>query len=75
MLTISLIQLYLILFAFIVWRRFELGLFLLFFLLPTYLIRFKFFGLPVTLLEMMIFIIVLIYLVGAKNSPSLKIKI
>lgn len=74
MLTISLIRLFIVIFALIVWYRFELGLFLLFFLLPTYLIRFKFFTIPVTLLEMMLLVIILIYLVGTKNDLSLKTK-
>lgn len=74
MLILSFIRLYVVLFAFIVWQRFELGLFLLFFLLPAYLIRFKYFGLPVTLLEMMIFVIALIYFVGAKTDIPLKNK-
>ena len=75
MLTISLIRLFIIIFALIVWQRFELGLFLLFFLLPAYLIRFKFFGFPATLLEMMIFVIILIYIVGAKNDIAIKTKL
>lgn len=51
-----------------------MGLFLLFFLLPVYLIRFKFFSIPITLLEIMIFIITLIYLVNPKNNIPLKTK-
>lgn len=75
MLILSFIRLYVVLFAFIAWQRFELGLFLLFFLLPTYLIRFKYFGIPITLLEMMIFVIALIYIVGTKIDIPLKTKL
>lgn len=54
---------YCLLFAYLTWRHFHLGLALLFFLLPTYLIRFNFGPLPSTLLEVMIWIITIIWLI------------
>ncbi len=54
---------YSLFFAFISWHRFSTGLFLFFLLLPTYLIRFNIGPLPTTLLEMMFFIIFLVWLI------------
>jgi len=56
----TLIILYIILFAFIAWQRFDLGLFFLFLFLPTYLIRFNIGPLPTTLLEVMIGVIFIV---------------
>ncbi len=61
MLEPALIKLYIVLFAFLTWRKLDLGLFFIFLLLPSYLIRFKFAGLPSTLLEIMIWIVFLIF--------------
>lgn len=61
--TTLLITLYSLLFTFITWRRFSHGVFLLFLLLPTYLIRFSIGPLPVTLLEIMIWIVCIIGLI------------
>ena len=55
--TTLLISLFLLFYTFITWRRFSHGVFLLFFLLPTYLIRFSLGPLPLTLLEIMIWIV------------------
>ncbi len=57
-----LITIYCLLFAAITYHRFHRGLFLLFLLLPTYLIRFNIGSLPTTLLEVMIWIIIIIWL-------------
>ncbi len=55
--------LYSLLFTFITWRRFSHGVFLLFLLLPTYLLRFSIGPLPVTLLEIMIWIVCIVGLI------------
>ncbi|PIR03345.1 MAG: hypothetical protein COV60_00855, partial [Candidatus Magasanikbacteria bacterium CG11_big_fil_rev_8_21_14_0_20_43_7] len=55
-----LITLYTLLFTFLTWHRFSHGVFLLFLLLPTYLLRFSLGPLPVTLLEVMIWIVCII---------------
>jgi O-antigen ligase len=55
---IYLIGLYAVVFAYLAHRRFDWSLYLLFALLPTYLIRFDIAGIPMTLLEVMILIIV-----------------
>lgn len=47
-------------FLLITWHRFSHGVFLLFLLLPTYLLRFSIGPLPVTLLEIMIWIVCII---------------
>ncbi len=51
-----------LLFAFITWRRFHLGIFFLFLLLPTYLIRFTVGPIPTTFLEVMILIVILVWI-------------
>lgn len=58
----SLLKLFVLLFAFLTWYRFRYSVFFLFLLLPTYLIRFKIFTIPSTLLEGMFFIILLIWI-------------
>ncbi len=58
-----LLTLFCVFFIFITWTRFHLGLCLLFFLLPTYLIRFSIGSLPTTLLETMIGIIIIVWLI------------
>jgi len=62
---------YLFLFALITWRRFDLGLFFLFFLLPVYLIRFSLGPIPTTLLEAMFYIIFIIWLLKKYNISYL----
>jgi O-antigen ligase len=49
-----LILLYFILFVILSWRRIDLALLFIFATLPSYLIRFSFLGIPMTLLELMI---------------------
>jgi len=56
-----LFTIYYLLFTFITWTRFRLGLILLFALLPTYLIRFNIGPLPMTLLEGMVWIVIIIW--------------
>ena len=63
MLSVILLTLFSLLFTLVTWFRFNWGLFLLFLLLPTYLIRFHVFGIPTTLLEIMIGIIVIVWAV------------
>ncbi len=55
--------LYFIFFTFIAWHRFRLALALFFLLLPTYLIRFSIGPLPTTLLEIMLWIIIIIWII------------
>lgn len=57
-----------LLFSYITWRHFYLGLASLFFLLPTYLIRFNLGPLPSTLLEIMIWIIFIIWIIKYHRS-------
>ena len=59
---------YSLLFAFLTWRNFNLSLAILFFCLPTYLIRFHIGPLPTTLLEMMIGIITIIWLIKYRKT-------
>jgi O-antigen ligase len=61
----ALITVYCLLFALITYYRFHLGLFFLFLLLPTYLIRFNLGPLPTTLLEVMVWIILIIWIIHA----------
>ncbi len=53
---------YFICFAFIARYRFSLALSFLIFLLPTYLLRFDIFGIPTTILEIMLLILLLAWL-------------
>ena len=64
----SLITIFLLLFTFITWTRFHLGLTLFFFLLPTYLIRFHIGPLPTTLLEMMFVIFFVIWTIKQNKN-------
>lgn len=66
-----LICLLLVLFFWHSWNHFKLGIFLLFFLLPTYLIRFHVGLLPSTFLEGMLLSLVFIWLL--KNKQYLKL--
>lgn len=61
-------------FAFITWQRFYLGLSILFFLLPTYLIRFNIGLLPTNMLEVMLGIVALFWLFNFKNELWQQIK-
>ena len=63
----GLITIYLLLFTFITWNRFDFALALFFFLLPTYLIRFNIGPLPTTVLEMMFFVIFLIFIIKRRS--------
>ncbi len=74
MLNILLVTCYLLLVTFITWRKFHHGIFLLFLLLPTYLIRFHIGPLPTTLLEMMIWIILVIWLIKYNKKIILNLK-
>jgi len=62
MLNYLLLTIYCLLFTLLTWKRLHWGLFLLFLLLPTYLIRFNLGPLPTTLLEVMIWIIFVVWL-------------
>ncbi len=61
--TTILITVYCIFFAYLAWRRFDWALILLFTLLPTYLIRFNIGMMPTTLLEVMIWIVAMVWLI------------
>ena len=63
--------LYSLFFTLITWHKFHHGLFLLFLLLPTYLIRFNIGPLPTTLLEVMIWIICIIWLIKIVNKKTI----
>ncbi len=68
MVNLILIVVFTIVFGALTWRRFEWGLFLLFLLLPTYLLRFHIGPLPSTLLEIMLLVLVGIWII--KNHKS-----
>ena len=63
MLSLPLTLLFTISFFLIAWYRFRVGLFFLFLLLPTYLIRFHVGPVPSTLLEVMIGILLLVWII------------
>ena len=63
MLDQALIGLFIAFFTFLTWRKLDLGLFFIFLLLPSYLIRFKFAGLPSTLLEIMIWVVFITWVI------------
>lgn len=57
-----LIPLFLTLYTFITWKRFDYGVFLFFLLLPTYLIRLSIGPLPTTLLELMLLVLLAVFI-------------
>jgi len=61
-----------LLFAFITWRHFRLGLFFVFALLPAYLVRFSLGELPTTLLEIMIWIVLTIWVIKMIQNRQTK---
>ncbi|MFZ2978695.1 MAG: O-antigen ligase family protein [Candidatus Magasanikiibacteriota bacterium] len=65
---------YCLLFTYFTWKNFSWGLYLFFFLLPTYLIRFNIGPLPTTLLEVMLWIIIVIWFVKFNKNIIPKIK-
>ncbi|KKQ27814.1 MAG: O-antigen polymerase [Candidatus Magasanikbacteria bacterium GW2011_GWC2_37_14] len=68
MLFYSVLIVYSILFTFLTWKNFTNGLFLFFLLLPTYLIRLNLGSLPTTLLEIMFWIILIVWLIKSKSK-------
>jgi len=62
----------LILFGLICFKNFKLGLALFIFLLPAYIIRFQFGGIPSTVLELCFFVLFLIWLAKRPNLAPLK---
>ena len=52
-----------IVFAFLSWRNQRTGLWLIFLMLPTYLLQFELFSIPTTVLEMSIYILTLVFIV------------
>lgn len=60
--TLIFISIFTILFFALTWRRFEWGIFGLFLLLPTYLLRFHIGPLPSTILEVMLIILIGVFL-------------
>ena len=67
---IYLIAVFTILFVLLAWRRLDLAVMFLIVALPSYLIRFNVFGLPSTLLEVMIWMVFLVWLI--KNFGQIK---
>jgi len=59
-----LVLVYSIFFAFLSWRNMKLAIALIVFALPSYLIRFEFFGVPMTVLEAMILILFGVWAMG-----------
>ena len=60
-----------LLFAWLSWRRRDLAVALVIFALPSYLIRFKVFSIPTTMLEVMILVLFAVFLVtnGTRIAP------
>ena len=84
---IYLILLFTILFFILAWRRLDLAVMFLIAALPAYLIRFNIFGLPSTILEMMIWVVFIVWFIRnfsqvknnflenfKKNSQKIKIR-
>jgi hypothetical protein len=67
---VFLLILYLIFFTFLAWQRISWAVALLIALLPSYLIRFSFLGIPLTLLEVMILVLFVVWLI--KNLRLIK---
>ncbi len=59
-------------FAFVAWQKFFWGLGIFFFLLPTYLIRFKIFGIPTTFLEIMFLILLTVFIIERVRQHKIK---
>src|SRR3989339_754873 len=55
-------------FFFLTWKNLHTGILLIAFFLPTYLLRFTLLGIPLTILEMMIGIVFLVWLISQKNK-------
>jgi len=53
---------FLLFFAYITWRNFRTGLYLILLFIPTYLIKFQFFSIPTTLLELIIYTAFVVWL-------------
>ncbi len=56
-----------ILFALIAWMRLSSAMLLLMALLPSYLLRAEFFGVPTTMLELMILVVVIVWLIQNRH--------
>ena len=61
---IYLVTIFTVLFFTLAWRRLDWAVMFLIAALPAYLIRFNFFGLPLTLLEVMIWVAFLVWLIA-----------
>lgn len=68
MFNIILLTIFVCLFSWFTWHKFQNGLILFFLLLPTYLIRFQIGFLPTTLLEIMFGIIFIIWIIKYRRS-------
>src|SRR3989339_141702 len=66
--------LYLLLFTFLAWRNFKFSLGLFIILLPSYLIRFEYFGLPSNLLELSFVAIFLVWIIKYLKEDFKQIK-
>lgn len=71
MVNLLFIAIFVIIFGVLTWRRFEWGLFLLFLLLPTYLLRFYIGPLPSTILEIMVIILLGVWFFKEKKYRTL----
>ncbi|TAN32168.1 hypothetical protein EPN28_04835 [Patescibacteria group bacterium] len=70
----ALVILYFFVFCLLAWKNFRLGLMFLILLLPAYLIRFKLFGLPTTLLEITFGALFLVWLTKHARRDCAEIK-
>ncbi|MFC1687798.1 O-antigen ligase family protein [Patescibacteria group bacterium] len=66
------ILIFTILFAWVAWRRLDWAIALVLFLLPTYQFRFTLWSVPMTFLEIMLLVIIVIWLIHRIRSKSFK---
>lgn len=69
------IALFLLLFSYLAYTNIVYGLSIIIILLPSYLLRFSIFGLPSSLLELMIIILFFIFLIKDKKYKSINYKL
>ncbi|MBT5337831.1 hypothetical protein HN858_02880 [Candidatus Falkowbacteria bacterium] len=67
---IYLLTIYCVLFAILAWKRIDWAVAFVIFCLPTYLIRFSVFGLPMTLLEVMILLLFVVWLIKKVTNAA-----
>ena len=69
--TYLLLTTYYLLFTYLSWKNTKWGVFLVVTLLPSYMIRFTIFGIPMTLLEGMIWLLFIVWFIKLKKEKNL----